>query len=845
MNHMLGLTNDQTARIEKDFAAVPGMGWREELSLLMEHCTEEEQICLKFLYAYMPVSDLATYEGEFYLKVVRDTLHAREMLPWGVEGELFLNYVLPVRLNNENLTDHRERFFGELYPRVKGLPLKDAILEVNYWCFENATYHSTDDRTCSPLGVLLNAAGRCGEESVLCVSALRSVGIPARQCYTPRWAHCDDNHAWVEVWAEDGWHCIGACEPEPVLDRGWFVETSMRGMLVHARAFTNLISEPEVTNHTSVMAQVNILNHYAPVKRLEVTVTRKGRPVEGAEVQFQLINYAQLYPLASIKTDKDGKAHLMTGFGDLYIQVIHEGKFLCHKAGKECTELHFAMEHSVDYETGSEELELVPPVPGTPAEPHITPEMAAVHEKRLAFANASRKAIEEGFLHGEKAEEEAKAFSQYHEEIAGFLTLANGNWREILSFLHSGGDALLKEKVQLLGSLRKKDFSDSTAEILESHLQGALPYEGQYPEKIFVSAILCPRVDFEMIVPYREAVSNCFTEEEKGAFRKDPKEVFAYISREIADCGDRDYATISASPAGLLKLGVGSALSRKILFVALCRSIGIPARLCPVDKTPEYWDGEWRKAADLPSREAFGELVLCKADPEDAFVYEKNFTVARLQHGIYENLFLDGISFEGNEVSYRLEAGRYRVMTSNRMPDGSVLAELTHVELRDGSRTKCELHLRRPEQSGEHSVCLPEIPVLLKDGEKTSVSRILPRDVPCAAAFIETGKEPTEHLLNEILEQPEEFAAFRDRMVLLCKTPDDYKNPLLQSACRASGIRTVLSAEGIGKVLEALGSENRKLPLVMGINAEGCCVHHCSGYNVGTGDWLLKHFRSN
>jgi len=47
---------------------------------------------------------------------------------------------------------------------------------------------------------------------------MRAVGIPARQVYTPRWAHTDDNHAWIEVWTGDRWHFMGACEPEAVLD---------------------------------------------------------------------------------------------------------------------------------------------------------------------------------------------------------------------------------------------------------------------------------------------------------------------------------------------------------------------------------------------------------------------------------------------------------------------------------------------------------------------------------------------------------------------------------------------------------------------------------------------------
>ena len=73
------------------------------------------------------------------------------------------------------------------------------MLAVNYWCAAQASYEASDERTQSPLSVYRSGSGRCGEESTFLVSVLRSVGTPARQVYVPRWAHCDDNHAWVEV----------------------------------------------------------------------------------------------------------------------------------------------------------------------------------------------------------------------------------------------------------------------------------------------------------------------------------------------------------------------------------------------------------------------------------------------------------------------------------------------------------------------------------------------------------------------------------------------------------------------------------------------------------------------
>ena len=115
--------------------------------------------------------------------------------------------------------------------------MKDAILEVNHWCHEKVTYRPTDGRTSSPLASVCTAYGRCGEESTFLVAALRSVGIPARQVYTPRWAHTDDNHAWVEAWADGKWYFLGACEPEPILNLGWFNESASRGMLMHTKVF--------------------------------------------------------------------------------------------------------------------------------------------------------------------------------------------------------------------------------------------------------------------------------------------------------------------------------------------------------------------------------------------------------------------------------------------------------------------------------------------------------------------------------------------------------------------------------------------------------------------------------
>ena len=141
----------------------------------------DEREALEFLYAYMPLADVTDYPATYYLEQVRASFRTRKEMKWKVPEREFRHFVLPIRVNNENLDTARVAFYRELKPRVQGLSMAEAILEVNHWCHEKMSYQPSDARTSSPLASVRNALGRCGEESTFCVAALRSVGIPARQ----------------------------------------------------------------------------------------------------------------------------------------------------------------------------------------------------------------------------------------------------------------------------------------------------------------------------------------------------------------------------------------------------------------------------------------------------------------------------------------------------------------------------------------------------------------------------------------------------------------------------------------------------------------------------------------
>ena len=121
-----------------------------------KNLSPDETEALKFLYAYLPTPDILDYDPEFYLENIRLSLKATKEMPWGniVPDREWRHFVLPVRVNNENLDHSRKVFYDELKERVKGLSMLDAILEVNHWCHEKVSYQPSDPRTSSPLATV-------------------------------------------------------------------------------------------------------------------------------------------------------------------------------------------------------------------------------------------------------------------------------------------------------------------------------------------------------------------------------------------------------------------------------------------------------------------------------------------------------------------------------------------------------------------------------------------------------------------------------------------------------------------------------------------------------------------
>lgn len=438
---------------------------------------------LTFIRQALP-EDWDSYPQSLFEAFAAHSHMLRRTVPWcaSLSREAYEQYVLCPRVNDEDLSDHRALFYSHLWNRVKDLSQEEAALEVNRWCHEQASYQAQDDRTASPLTVYRCGSGRCGEESAFLVSALRSVGLAARQVYAPRWSHCEDNHAWVEVLCEGRWRFLGACEPEPVLDRGWFNTAASRAMLVHSRTFGPVA---DLALHGAPLGRQGQALYHNQTARYAHTKTYTFRAEPGEIITLEVLNESRFCPIAVLTADETGRVQVELGIGDLHLSAGEKEAF-CHGQTEDGAELTLPSP-CTDWTPFDFRAPQDAPVNPAPLDQAQRQERAAV----LAAGTAKRQARMAGYFD----EEQAQNYPQQRE----LLQKARGNFREIYAFLSKDNDPL---RTALLSSLSDKDLRDVTADLLEVHLQRARPWADRYPAEVFRRFVLCPRVAFERLTDW-------------------------------------------------------------------------------------------------------------------------------------------------------------------------------------------------------------------------------------------------------------------------------------------------------------------------------------------------------
>ncbi|MBO7528465.1 MAG: transglutaminase domain-containing protein [Bacteroidales bacterium] len=637
--------SSQRVEVHKDFEAKKAaMPYGDLFSVFNENLTVKQREALEFLYAYMPSCDVADYSGDYFLRNVDASFLAKDELSWGrrVPEREFNHFVMPVRVNNENLDDFRFVYYDELRDRVKDLSMYDAVLEVNHWCHEKVNYKGSDSRTSAPMATIKTSWGRCGEESTLLVAALRTVCIPARQVYTPRWAHCDDNHAWVEAWVDGKWHFLGACEPEPVLDLGWFNAPASRALLLHTRVFGKYFGPEEVIDRNANYTEINVIDNYAKTAKLNVKVVdNEGNAVPDARVDFKIYNYSEYCTVATKHADNEGNTWLTAGLGTMMVYASKDGKFGYEvvKIGdvdnimiELCRDGRKSVSSSEQIE---EDYDIIPPAENAYI-PDVSAEMRAENNRRLAVEDSIRNAYVAECIaaHNE---------GDYDREI---MAKTWGNYQTIKDFVDYARTLDRDEDAyKILHNLTDKDLRDVTLDVLVDCID---------------NNVFNPRVSNEMLRPFSTAGCDVDT---------------------IIVNDDLNVRHIPMSPSGVARARVTDSHSYEIFNVACSR----------------------RNGDDVPAATKTGILKInfnADADPR----YYTHFSIKKFNGNTFDLLAYDAMD-PGMDVGLlysqlmeddglRLEPGYYVMSSGPRRADGSVLNHIVFFTIEEGKTTEIELVMR-------------------------------------------------------------------------------------------------------------------------------------------------------
>lgn len=817
---------------------------KSELYSLKEIEEADVMEALYYLYAFMPLSDIGDYKVETFLDFARQGafLFNEGEFKGAANEEMFAEYVLGARINNEDIVENRKIFYDRVKSLIKGKTMKEAVIDINYWCSSKVTYRSTDGRTANPITVYNNTYGRCGEESTFGVSVFRSVGIPARQVYVPLWSHCDDNHAWVEVWCDGKWYFLGACEPEDELNQGWFLNASKRAMMVHARCYDPEL-EKDVNEGVGIPVAVNALSTYAPTREIFVKVMNEaGEPFAGTKVYYKVINYSMPGEIAVTCTDEEGVTRLKTGRGSLLISAYENGNYgevLVDTA--EDIQITLVLSPDGYKKTEGSFIMRAPSlVNSAKVENKAKSEASDARKKEEAEKRAYKEA---SLFDREAAERTIKRFKGKDEEILSFALLKScENQRELQKFISEKREIPDKWKVGLIDSLTQKDYQDTEAETLFNHcLYTDEKLFDKYPREIFYKYILCPRVDFEMIRPYRKFLSERF-EGAKVSNIDEIRALFNEVDAKLKEKPEYEYSSLISSAYGAFSIGYASEKSKRVIFIQLLRSLGVPSRLNPNDRRMEVYLDDGFIAIEEEKESPKGSL---KLDFEAGvnWSYYDNFSLLVYSEGDFKPLYLDMEDIKKDGGVLKLNAGTYRLITSNRLPNGNIFAKSVTTEVKEGESTRLPVTL----YEAGISDMLSDYPIrniVFEDEkkDKTSIEEIT-KDNNAIFIWLSARAEPTEHILNELHDKKDLFNKLKTKVCLVVKSEEELKDANIGRIIGELSNKVILFESfdtEAGKLARELYLEPGLYPLICVVDKAGKGVYGTAGYNVGTADMLLK-----
>ena len=564
---------------------------------------------------------------------------------------------------------------------------------------------------------------------------------------------------------------------------------------------------------------------------------------------FELLNYSEFFPISTLVTDENGKASITLGLGDLHIHALKDGRFITRLVDtrkEPSVQIDFTNASACQTtELDGAEYDVVPPKDNMKFAVRLTDEQKATQQQRFDHAASLLHRKESTFHTEQSAAQAAQALGLdgvCAEYAAKALFDAKGNADEVHAFLQNAADSKqMQLRAKLLHQLTVKDKTDLKADILEQHMLLA-PAQGDLPEEIYIPYLLSPRVEHETLTAFRRGLLDAFSAEQKEQFAADPHQLWDWILQHISSNDDREYGSLTTTPNALLKVGYGSHNSKKVLFTAICRTLGVPARINPETHAVQFYrDGSFHNVEQSEQGNVLPFTLLSGDDTK--WVYFQNWSLALLRDGVYTTLNLSEREWKDGRLDCELTPGDYRLITAKRMPNGSLFAKEYRFTVAQDKPQQLTIRLRDTRIS-DMLENMDILPFSLQDenGGKIAAQQ-LTEGRSNILFWLEEGKEPTEHILNELIEHHERYNTLDAQLIFILRSQQAKSNHTLARALELLPKVTICYddfRDNVSSLARRMYVDPDKLPLIIvtkpGLNG----IFATSGYNVGMGDLLIK-----
>jgi hypothetical protein len=182
-----------------------GGNWRALADAIL-YAPEAERADMLWLVTQMPHLDRLEVTADCLLEHLEYARRASTAFKWRVPDDMFREYILAYRLEEEPMTPWRKALFDAFSPLAKDTA-EDTARAVNEWVAANANVvppHILGPRQ-SPISTYESHEGTETDFAILSCAILKALGIPARIARCALLGEEKGGASWVEVCADGKW----------------------------------------------------------------------------------------------------------------------------------------------------------------------------------------------------------------------------------------------------------------------------------------------------------------------------------------------------------------------------------------------------------------------------------------------------------------------------------------------------------------------------------------------------------------------------------------------------------------------------------------------------------------